>query len=319
MQPTPNEKYNYMNSILDDLKRTLFGDNMLSKLILINVIVFVAYNVLIVIAKLFGFFELLAISGGGAINYLNTFIMMPAQPLDLLLKPWTLVTYAFFHEGLFHILFNMLWLYWFGRIFNNLLSQEKLLDLYILGGIAGGLTYFLIYNILPSINAVSGGPLLGASGAVYAIVMGTATLTPESEMSLLLIGPVKIKWIAVAALVLSFIAIGGSNPGGNLAHMGGALMGYLYMKQLREGNDWGRPVRYVIDGVNRLFADSPSRPKMTIHKNPKHQSGRSGKSAAAQTSEEEIDRILDKINKSGYDSLSKAEKQKLYEASKGGQ
>lgn len=308
-----------MASLVDDLKREYRSGNIVTQLVLINAALFLGYNIIKVFVWLFQAQGIFLIDGG-PYDLISWLLMMPPQPLKLLTRPWTLVTYGFFHQGFFHILFNMLWLYWFGRVFTDFLGQKKLLDVYILGAIAGGLLYFLSYNILPVINQTTGGPLLGASGAVYAVIVATAVLAPDFTFNLFLLGPVKLKYIAAVSVVLSFIAIAGGNPGGNLAHMGGALMGYLYMTQLRQGNDWGKPIRYVYDGIRGLF--DPKSPKMTVHRGSSTKNkttnyySASRKSSSSNVSEDEIDAILDKINKSGYESLSKEEKQKLYNASK---
>ena len=202
-----------------------YNDNSLFKLIAINLLVFMAVlvvRVFLTIGGLGDWYE-------GALRY----VMMPASLSRLATQPWSIFTYMFLHEGFFHILFNMLFLYWFGMIVHQYLGSRKLANLYILGGLAGGLFYLLIYNIAPYFyNSVDSSLMLGASAGVFAIVVGAATLTPNTTFMLLLIGPVKIKYIAIFYVILSFANTVGANAGGELAHLGGALLGFMYITQL---------------------------------------------------------------------------------------
>ncbi|WP_144606889.1 rhomboid family protein [Algoriphagus algorifonticola] len=295
------------------------GDNSLYKLIAINILVWLVFMISRVIMTIGGFGELY--------SSLISYFMMPASLPKLATQPWSLFTYMFLHEGIFHILFNMLFLYWFGLLIHQYLGSRKLANLYILGGLAGGLFYLLIYNLAPYFsNSVDTSLMLGASAGVFAIVVGAATLTPNTTFFLILLGPVKIKYIAIFYVVLSFANSAGANAGGELAHLGGALMGFLYITQLRKGNDWGVPVQKVGIFFENLFKKSPTKVKVSYRK-AKTKSGAFGSfsspkskpstnKSSEETSQEEIDRILDKIADRGYEALTKDEKRKLFEFSK---
>lgn len=304
----------------DNLKNAFkYGDNSLYKILAINLLVFFSMLILRV---------LLTFSGAGsAYKTVIDLLMMPADIPQFLLQPWTILTYMFLHEGIFHILFNMLFLYWFGLLVNEYLGSRKLANLYILGGIAGGLFYLIIYNISPLFSEVlSSSKMLGASAGVYAIVVGAATLTPNTTFHLLLLGPVKIKYIAIFYVVIAFANSIGSNAGGELAHLGGAALGFFYVWQLRKGNDWGRPVQAVGRFVENLFRNTP---KVKVSYRKKTHSAPSDSTTSkiskpAPTSskpqmiatQDEIDQILDKIADKGYESLNKEEKRKLFDFSK---
>lgn len=295
-----------MSSVIDDLKNTFRQrDNGLIQIIIINVVVFLVMliaKVILVLAQSKGWYEL--ISG---------YLMMPADPMTFLKRPWTLVTYFFFHEDIFHILFNMLFLYWFGIIVQQLIGDRKLVNLYILGGLVGGAFYLLIYNLIPYYHSkVMTSAMLGASAGVYAVVVGAATLAPNYTLHLLLLGPVRIKWIALFYLVLSFAGIIGVNAGGNLAHLGGAMIGYLFIISLRSGTDLGRPLDYVLMGVKGFVTAKP-KVKVSYRADKKTSSNKPGNQGYP--NQDEIDAILDKISQSGYESLTKEEKQKLFSAS----
>lgn len=304
----------------DNLKNAFrHSDNSLYKLIAINILVF--FGLLIIRV-------LLTISGLGDIyKGILSHLMMPANLPKLATQPWSIFSYMFMHEGVFHILFNMLFLYWFGMIIHQYLGSRKLANLYILGGIFGALFYVLIYNLAPYFSqSVESSMMLGASAGVFAIVVGAATLTPNTTFFLIIIGPVKIVYIAAFYVVLSFANSIGANAGGEIAHLGGALLGFLYITQLRKGNDWGVPVQKVGIFFENLFNRSRSNVKVSYRKAKTTSSGgfgsfssKSNPSSIAKTQEatqEEIDMILDKIAEKGYDALSKEEKRKLFEFSK---
>ncbi|MBC8155185.1 MAG: rhomboid family intramembrane serine protease, partial [Bacteroidetes bacterium] len=194
-------------------------------------------------------------------------------------------------------------------------------SLYMLGGLAGGLACMLIYNVVPYFQpAVSGPPMIGASAAAYSVAVGAATLLPNYTFHLLLIGPVRIKYIAFFFIVLSLAQTGGDNAGGNLAHLGGALTGFLFIKLLQNGTDLGYPIYWVMDGWQSLFRKKPA-VKVSYKQRSSTQATSTYASAGASAStvsvpdQDEIDTILDKISRSGYESLSREEKQKLFRAS----
>ncbi|WP_075350010.1 rhomboid family protein [Algoriphagus marinus] len=303
----------------DNLKNAFkHSDNSLYKLIAINLLVFLVVMVARVLMTIGGVGDLYS----SALSYL----MMPASVSRLIFQPWSILTYMFLHEGIFHILFNMLFLYWFGLLINQYLGSRKLANLYILGGLAGAVFYVWIYNLAPYFSgSVDSSLMLGASAGVFAVVVGAATLTPNTTFMLILIGPVKIKYIAIFYVILSFANSAGANAGGELAHLGGALLGFIYITQLRKGIDWGIPVQKVGIFFENFFA---SRKGVKVSYRKKKTSAgygstfsKSSKSSTPVTSssdatQEEIDRILDKIAERGYEALNKEEKRKLFEFSK---
>lgn len=299
-----------MNGILDDFKNAWNKpNNGLAQIIMINIIVFLVLSILEVI---------LTVSGVNETVYLavSSRFMMPANGSHFLLQPWTLVTYFFTHEKILHILFNMLFLYWFGRIIQEFLGQKKVIALYVLGGLSGGLFYMLMYNLIPYYHdRIDGALMLGASAGVYAIVVGAATFMPNYTLFLFLFGPVKIKYIALFSLVLSFKQITGSNAGGELAHLGGAAMGFFYIIQLRKGHDYGAWVLSTMYWFKSFFVHTP-KIKVTHRAEPSKKASKQTGRPVSKSDQDEIDAILDKISQSGYDSLSKDEKQKLFNASK---
>ncbi|AGA77057.1 rhomboid family protein [Echinicola vietnamensis] len=288
-------------------------DNSLYKLLAINLLVFLVFLVLRVF---------LTISGEGALyQQLLSYFMMPAEVSRIITQPWSIFTYMFMHEGIFHILFNMLFLYWFGLLVQEYLGSRKLANLYILGGLAGAVLYVIMYNVAPYfIEQRDAALMLGASAGVYAIVVGAATLTPDTTFHLLLLGPVKIKYIAIFYVVIAFANSTGANAGGELAHLGGAAIGYLYITMLRKGTDLGTPVQAVGRFFENVFAGRPNVKVTYRKKNPPYKSEPlretdTKTSKKEGTTQEEIDKILDKIADKGYDSLSKEEKRKLFEYS----
>jgi len=278
------------------------------QLIVINVGVFLAMAVVLVFSRAFQFTEVF--------EFIHNQLAIPAPIGAFLQKPWTIITYAFVHDlsGVFHILFNMLVFYWFGKLFIEYLGSDKLIALYFLGAIAGGMAYLVVYNTIPfyveRINSFNG--MVGASAAVYAIVVATATLVPEYTFFLLFLGPVKIKYIAGFYIVVSFLGSVGDNAGGNVAHLGGALMGFVYLKQLQAGVNWGNWITVTIQWFKSLLKPKPA-VKVTYRKNEGYVSK---PSKSSKVSQEELDAILDKISDGGYESLSKDEKDKLFNASK---
>ena len=287
-------------SIINDFKYAFRKrNNGLIQIILINMIVFVVVLLINVIFYL--------TANKGLFHFIGDNLSIPANFNEFIYKPWTLITYFFTHFDPFHILFNMLGLYWFGKLIGEYLGNRHLVALYILGGLFSGLFFLLLSNTIPAFY--SSNSMIGASGAVYAVVLGAATLIPDYTFFVFLLGPVKIKYIAAFFIVITFFEISiGSNLGGNLAHLGGALFGYIYISRLKKGNDWSLYFIKFFDWIKKLFK---AKPKMKV--TYRNQQGPS--STPSTPSEEEIDKILDKITKSGYESLSKDEKQKLFHAS----
>jgi membrane associated rhomboid family serine protease len=295
--------------MFDDFKNAFQRyNNAHVQLIIINVVVFLALAVVLVFSRALQFPEVF--------NVIHDQLAIPAPIGTFLQKPWTIITYAFVHDlsGIFHILFNMLVFYWFGKLFVEYLGSDKLIALYFLGAIAGGVAYLLVYNTIPfyieRIGSFNG--MVGASAAVYAIVVATATLIPDYTFFLLFLGPIRIKYIAGFYIVVSFLGSVGENAGGNVAHLGGALMGFVYLKQLQAGTNWGNWITVTIDWFKGLFTAKP-KVKVTYRKQYSESQKPKAKSSISQ---DEIDAILDKISDGGYESLTKEEKEKLFNASK---
>lgn len=279
------------------------------QLIIINGAVFLILAVLKVFSMWFGFESFF-------LSVHNQF-SLPSGLADFVTRPWTLITYFFNHDlrGIFHILFNMLALYWFGRVLVEYLGSDKVIALYVLGGIVGGVFYLIVYNVLPNPPSFLAGraELVGASAGVFAIMVGAATLLPDYTFYLLFFGPVKIKWIAAVYIFLSFLGSVGQNAGGDIAHLGGALIGFIYVKQLQVGINWGGWITSALSWFSGLLSSRPT-VKVSYRKN-----GTTGKTKPGPTpgvSQQEIDDILDKISDGGYESLSKEEREKLFKASK---
>ena len=299
-------------SIVQDIRSTFNRrDNALMQLIWLNVLVFASLILLKFILKF-----------SSAIGYypmVMTQVQISSALPVLLRHPWTLLTYAFTHEEFFHILFNMLNLYWFGQLVREYLGDRRLVSIYILGALAGAVLFLLTYNFVPAFQQGLGTPMVGASAAVTAIIVAGATLLPDYTFMLILIGPVKIKWIAAVVVLISLAGVNGGNPGGEIAHLGGALLGFVFIRQLQAGRDLGRPVQAVGNWFVRLTSRQPAMRVSRGERRPEPVAASAAsparKPAPGQPVQDEIDTILDKISRSGYESLSKDEKQKLFRAS----
>ena len=289
--------------IWHNIKKTFGKANSLSRLIYINAIVFLVFLVFEIISFLFNNPDIEA-----AVLHL---FAIPASLKTLLVRPWTLITYMFTHKDIWHILFNMLWLYWFGNIFLDYLDQKKLVAIYFLGGISGAIVYVLSFNIFPAFTGmVHDSVAIGASASVMAIVISTAAYIPDYSINLFLLGRISIKYIALAIFILTSFMDFSVNSGGKLAHMGGALFGFLYILNLRKGKDIAKGFNRIIDFLATLF--KPRKKMKVSYKRPvtdyeynKIKSDRQLK----------INQILDKISKGGYDSLTKEEKEFLFSES----
>src|SRR5690554_4530093 len=294
-----------MADFIDRLKTIYKGGNVLTRLIFINVSVFVVLKVIDVIFVLFNVY---------AIDMI-TFLGVPSHIPLLLKRIWTLITYMFVHEGFLHILFNMLWLYWFGRIFLQYFTGRTLGSLYILGGLAGALLYIAAFNTIPYYLEMNRSWMIGASAAVMAIVMGVAFYKPDISLRLLFIGQIKIVYIAIFAFILDFLSLGSPvNPGGHVAHIGGALLGYYFATQYKKGKDITNWMSKVLDWFVGLFKHRRKRSKMKVS-HARHESDWEY-NERKHSEQEEIDAILDKLKRSGYSALSTEEKKKLFDASK---
>ncbi len=288
-------------NLLDEIKESFREGSALTRLIYINLGLFL----LIRIANVFYFLS-------GTEFPILDWLALPADFGMLASRPWTLITYMFLHFDFLHILFNLLWLYWMGQIFLNYFNQGKLVTIYLLGGISGGLFYVAGYNSFPVFSQiVVDSRLLGASASVIAIVTALAVHAPNHILHLMFIGPVKMKYIALFSVLLYVIGISSTNAGGNLAHLGGAFWGMLYVLQLRRGIDLGKWITQLFGGIKKGFAPKPKvkvsyrKPTDDIEYN-----------RIKNQNKIRMNEILDKISKSGYDSLSKEEKEILFRMGK---
>ena len=277
--------------------------NMLIKLIFINVGVFLVIKVLSIFAILFKL---------NVVDVVNI-LALPSLPSIVINHLWSIITYMFVHQSFWHIFWNMLWLYWFGKIFLNYFTGKNLASLYILGGLAGGLLYILSFNFIPYYIDMDNRWLIGASASVMAIVMASAFYRPDVNIHLLLFGSVKIVYIAVGIFILDFFSLDDmANPGGHVAHIGGALIGYLFAIQYKKGKDITAFVSKSIDGIFSVFKKR-NRPKMKV----KSQNfNKYTETSSTRNNDDVIDSILDKLKKSGYGSLTSEEKRQLFDASK---
>jgi membrane associated rhomboid family serine protease len=265
-------------------------------LIGINVIVFLAISA-------FSIFEKLVFRTAVVDALSQEYLTMPAYLPKLLTRFWTPLTYMFMHADIWHILFNMLWLYWMGQIFEEFLGDKRILGLYLLGGLAGAVLFIAGLNLIPAFtqtNEVLVATILGSSASVMAVIAGAATIAPNYTIMLFGVIPVKLKWIALFFVLMGFWGIKGANAGGELAHLGGALFGFIYVKQLQRGRDMVAAIAGIFKKRSKLKVASTNR----------------GKDAPDTPRQDEIDRILDKISTTGYENLSKQEKETLFRASK---
>ncbi len=271
---------------------------MLMQIIGINIAVFL----LLRLAAIVGMFTGLDSIASTLMGWLE----LPSYTARFIVRPWTLVTYMFTQWDVMHILFNLLWLYWFGTLFTMAATPRQLLALYILGGLGGGLLFMLGYNLLPHFRFVNG-VLIGSSASVMAIVTATAIMMPDFRMNLLLFGSVRLKWIAIATIVLVLIGVTGANAGGEMAHIGGMAVGAAWALGMRRGRDFTRPVCRLFDRIANIRV-KPTRPV------PPHR--RDNRSGLSDTDRATLDAILEKVKKSGYTALTPEEKRLLFDISR---
>ena len=291
-----------------NIKEIFLRGTSLMRLIYINVGMFVLIKVVTLFLILFKIDTTL----------ITTYLELPSNLTTLIYQPWSAITYMFLHTDVMHIFFNMISLYWFGRIALERLSQKQLVGLYILGGLAGAAMYVLSYNLFPYFSvAVHNSYLLGASGAVVAICVAAATLQPNYPIRLMFIGEVKLIWVAIGMVAISVFGITGNNAGGEFAHIGGAIWGYFYAKAWMKGKDYSQLVTSVINWFTNTFKRTP---KIKVKQGGKQTASRVKTDAEynrkKRANEAAIDAILDKIKQRGYESLTADEKRELFDRSK---
>ncbi|NLU93184.1 rhomboid family intramembrane serine protease [Chitinophaga sp. Ak27] len=286
-------------SFQSDIRYWLRQGNTVNHLLFWNIIVFLGINIIHLIAFL--------TKQPGPFIWTYDQLAIHAPLSAFILKPWGLITYMFTHEQIFHVLFNMINLYWFGNLFRDFLGNKRVLPLYLLGGIAGGLLYLLSASLFPG---YMGYTMIGASAAIMCILVAAATLMPNYEIGLMFLGSVRLKWLALALVLLGLISIPNGNIGGLISHMGGALLGFFYIRILQAGTDLCKPLIWVFDASTRQEqrkADRKFKPKKSPLKVVRK---------TDDSSQSRLDQLLDKINEKGYNSLSAEEKAWLDKVSK---
>lgn len=294
-----------MTSIIDDIKRSFSFGNMITRIIIVNVAVFM-------------FLALFSAFIPSVYTSFSNWVYIPSSPSELLTRPWTILTYMFAHVGLWHVAFNMLVLYWFGRIVGDLLNDRRVLPLYLLGGLSAAIFYFLAANLFSNVGH---GNLHGASGSVLCIVAAAAWTSPNYTVRLLFLGDVKIKWIAGAIFFINILDTQSAvNTGGTYAHIGGFAFGAFYVWMLRNGTDITEPMQDTINWVAEKFSSESKKKKtplkVTHVAKQKNTIKNQRTSSHSSDLQKQVDVILDKIKVKGYDSLTDEEKEILFTASK---
>lgn len=275
-------------NFLYDIKNAFYKANIVEKIIYLNVALFL-------VTALFS-------------NFMYNWFALPPSFFDFVTKPWTIISYAFIHQRLLHILSNVIILYYIGNLFLDFFSKKQFVNFYFLGALAGGIAYLAYYFILPK----TGSNLGGASAAVTAIFVGIATKIPRYALQLRFIGSIELWVLATIWVVLSLLQLSGPNSGAAIAHLGGGLLGFFYAKQLNIGNDIGKLFAHFLNYFFGLFKQQKKSNLKTVHKSNR----RTNNTSEEKSKQQKINEILDKISKSGYESLSQYEKDFLFRAGK---
>lgn len=269
--------------ILNDIKVAYYKANTVEKVIYIQVALFIVSLI--------------------SMSFVQSWFALNPDFSIFITKPWTIITYGFFHSNFIHLLFNLIFLYYIGNLFLNFFTVKQFLNYFLLGIISGGLAFLLLHPI---------GYLVGSSAGILAVLVGLATKAPSYELRFNLIGGVKLWIIAAIYIVLSLIGLDGINSGGNIAHLGGALLGFIYTKQLEKGFDIGNYFEKIMNYLISFFQSKKQNPLKTVHK--KNNIKRKPTPKEKNANQKKIDGILDKISKSGYESLTQEEKNFLFNA-----
>ncbi|MCF8274469.1 MAG: rhomboid family intramembrane serine protease [Flavobacteriaceae bacterium] len=288
-------------ALTQDIKSKLSQLNVLEKIIAVNVVVFVIGLLLQLIQNTFHQSSLL-------------WFELPSDFSDFVLKPWSIISYAFVHYDFLHILFNMLWLYVIGELFLNMFNPKLALNVYFLGAISGGLLFMLCYTVFPQIF-MTGNRLVGASASVRALLIFLCAYLPNKEIRFFTFN-LKLWYFGLGIVIIDVLGLFGTNAGGNLAHIGGAALGYFYAIQLKKGTDIGKGFEGLLDWVVSVFKPTKKSPLKTVHKNKTKVGGYTKTDFDQFNNQKKIDVILDKISKSGYDSLTAEEKEFLFRSGK---
>ena len=248
---------------------------------------------------------------GGGFDYPN-WLALSSDPQVFMFKPWTLLTYAFFHGSFLHLFFNMIVLNFASQLFLTFFTQKQYLGVYILGAIFSGIIFTLSYYVL-NISA----PIVGASAAIMAVLAAVTTYQPLMGVRLMFVGSVKLWHVTAVILILDLMQLRLDNTGGHISHLAGALFGFIYMKSLQSGTDLSIVISKILDFFTNLFKKSPSTPFTKVHKNYKKPTEKvTSRIVTKDKTQQQIDEILDKISQSGYDCLTKEEKEFLFKAGK---
>ncbi len=290
-------------SIYQELKDSFKFGSPLTKLLYINIGVFILFRFIFAFYWGFGQQDLFPFT-----NWLSA----PAYLPSLIYKPWSIITYMFYHEDFFHIAFNMLGLYWFGKLFLEFLSKRQLVGTYLLGGLSGYIFFSLAYYLIPVLHQnLPGAVVLGASASVLAILAAVSFYRPNYSIYLMFFGQVKLKYLALFYIVIDVLTMASGNPGGHIAHLGGMFFGWIFAMQLRKGKDITIGVNKTLDFLVTLF--KPRKKLKVSHRKPANDFEYKKQKVSEQ---KQIDVILDKISRSGYDSLNKDEKEMLFKMGK---
>jgi membrane associated rhomboid family serine protease len=278
-------------SFIDDIKNRYKSGNIVEKLIYINLAIFIFTLLTSVFQDLYK----------GEINWIVTWFSLDDNFTSLLTKPWTIITYGFLHADFLHILLNLITLYFVGNLFIEYFTQKQLLTFYLLGTFFGGALFILSHNYFPLFQDQSS-ILVGASAGISAIFIGIATYIPNYQLKIRFIGFVKLWYLGAIWVALDILALSGGNAGGHFAHLGGALFGFLYVQKAANTEI------NILDKITSIFS-SKKKPLRTVYKSPK-KTAKTNKDTSL--NQQQIDAILDKISKSGYDTLTKEEKEFLF-------
>ena len=293
-----------MGNFFIRIKQSFAEGNILTKLIYINVGIFLLVRLSIVC------FQLFEIEPMAFFSYLQ----VPSSFVLFFHRPWTLLTYMFLHADFLHLLFNMLWLYWFGRMAMEFFNGRQLAGIYISGGVAGALMYMLAYNLFPYFrNREMVAFLMGASASVMAIVFAVSLYRKDYELQLMFIGRIRLLYLAFFAFIIDFLSITSDNAGGHIAHIGGALWGALFAVRLKQGKDLTVYLNRLIDRIANV--KKSRQPRMKVAYGGRPETDREYR-ARKQAETRALDAVLDKLKRSGYESLSSEEKKTLFDASK---
>lgn len=297
-----------MATTIETALKRFASATMLMKIVVINIAVFLVLNIISIV---------MIFAGEESGRFIvEQWVAMPGNFGRLARHAWTPLSYMFSQIEPLHLIFNMLWLYWFGIVFQLLSTPKRMIGLYLLGGLGGAALYLLAVNTIPYF-AGHGGLLIGSSASVIAIVTATAIMAPDYRMNLLFLGAVSLKWIAIATIGIDLLSVTGSNAGGHIAHLGGAAVGAIFALGLKRGHDITAPLNSLIDAIVNLFRRRPKVRPARFRASAAPSAPRpKAPSAASAADQAELDKILDKIKKSGYSSLTADERARLFDVSR---